>query len=279
MNFTEALFEAADNCNDRTSVTKAVEKLFHSVLPVYEGSRTSMRDAVVTFFYRLSVHYIQSTVGTLTPLSAPELTGQRDYNFKLCVANWGHHRHFRQNNSNLMAIACCLDKFILLSKRIADSLFSLSTIVAEVKSNLMHICPPCKTAFLQNMICHRCNRYPMLDSCPSQATDLVHKCFPGVVALNCAWNEVLDSIDELIKATSSFNGICSCMTSLQTSLKAYCPPLGTQRRKPGWYPPDEQLRNTQALVTSVSLKCNALLLCSQPFGSLSSWLLTVPTQG
>ena len=227
---------------------------------VYNGqTRTTFPD-VVTFYYRLSVRILERARSSLSPRDAPELSRAEDFNFKLCVANWGHHRHFTQNNSNLMGIACCLDKFILLSKRIADSLFALSRVITDVKSYLLHSCPRCKEAFAENMLCHRCTGHPTVGSCPSLCTDVIYKCFPGLMALNDSWNDALDSVDELISETNSFPGICSCMNALHSSLEIACP-LRSRRvqASPVRHIRKEELSSTQTIIQTVSVVIASLI--------------------
>ena len=200
----------------------AIHSLFSGVFELYSGITTSLLKDVVTFFYRIAIRYLQP----------PFMPGVNDYGFKLCVANWGHHGRFTQNSSNLIRIACCLDKFVLLSKRIAVSLFALSSIMANMKSDLLrHSCPRCKEAFVEKMLCHRCTGQPTVGSCPSVCTDVIYRCFPGMVALNDAWNDVLDSVDELINETGSFPDICSCMSALESSLEVVCK-TGAPRKSP-----------------------------------------------
>ena len=229
---------------------KSLEELFRDVFPVYEGMIPSMDDAVVTFFYSLSTQYIQQSIdgSRLSLKDAPTLDALSDYNMKLCIANWGHHRHFTQNNSNLMSIACCMDTFILLSKRIALTLSKLSATMSEVKSNLLRVCPSCKVAFVRNMFCHRCNNHPTVGACPSQCTRVVQECFPGLTKLNDAWNDVLDSVEELIDALGNSRGICSCMNSIESAVEAYCGNLA------------KKIENGKALTQSVSNTCPTVLL-------------------
>ena len=224
LSFEMAFFHSTDSsCRDRRPVQKAIQEMFSSVLDLYNGKTSSFLRDLVKFFYSLLVQFLQQVFGRLSVITAPELSADEDYNFMLCVANSGHHLLFKQNNnSNLEDIACCLDKFVLLSRRIADSLFDLSAAMLGVKSNLLHMCPLCKEAFLENMLCHRCTGHPTVASCPSLCKDVICNCFPGIVALNDAWNEVLDSVDALRDETGSFPGICYCMNALESSVNVVC---------------------------------------------------------
>lgn len=212
------------HCHGIRTMRSSVYYLFSGVVELYRGTITSLLEYVVTFFYSIANQYLGLDS---TGWSSAGMSG---YGFKVCVANWGHTGRFTQNDSSLIRIACCLDKFVLLSERIAVSLFNLSDVMADVKSNLIrHSCRHCKDAFVQNMLCHRCTGDPTMGSCPSACTDVIHRCFPNMTAVNDAWNDVLDSIEEVVNETRSSPNICSCMSVLDLSLEVVCKAGATRK--------------------------------------------------
>jgi hypothetical protein len=229
--------------------------LLDGVLAIYNGKTNTTFPYIVSFYYHLAVRILEQIqpIASLSAQGAPELSGPDDFNFKLCIANWGHHRHFTQNNSNLMGIACCLDKFILLSKGIADALFALSRIIEDVRSSLLHSCPRCKEAFSENMFCHRCTGKPTIGSCPSLSTDFIYRCVPGLVSLNDSWNDALDTVDELISKTNSFPGICSCVSALRSSLEIGCPIIS---QTPVQHARREELSSTRSVIQTLVNDCS-----------------------
>jgi hypothetical protein len=253
LDFEVALFNAIDSsCPDRRTVQAAIKELFYRTIFLYNGMIPGILPSVVTFFYRLTVHYIQQVCSiSLSATTPPELSRSRDDNFLLCIATWGHHLLFEQDNCSLEDIACCLNKFVLLSRRVADSLLALSRAMDNVKSGLIDTCPRCKESFLENMLCHRCTGNSSVASCPSLCKNVVCNCFPDMGPLNDEWNKVLDSISDLINETNRFPNISHCMNSIYWSLEALCAAPSRTSRCPVLIP--------TVSIHTVSVICLAIL--------------------